>query len=69
LGVFALKNVVQLAAMVASADPLAAVLGEADVAGADVVGDELAPEVLLLLEQAATAAVSAHASTICWSVL
>jgi hypothetical protein len=66
-GVFALKNVVQLVAIwAAAADPLP---GDAEAgADADDAGAEVAPEPELfpLLEQAATPAASAHASTICW---
>jgi hypothetical protein len=63
-GVFALKNVVQLAAICDAADPPLVDAGaDADDAGAELPPE---PELLPLLEQAATPAASAHASTICW---
>src|SRR6266436_9291281 len=72
-GVFALKNVAQLAAIVDAAPELLAGLAEeagADEDGAEL-GLELAPELELLLlpEQAARPAASAPISRICWRTL
>ena len=77
-GVFALKNAAQFFAIVAVAPELAAEVdglgpvaeAEADEDGAEL-GLELAPELELLLlpEQAAMPAPSAHTSRICWRTL
>gem|GEM_PF-142266 len=75
-GVFALKNAAQFFAIVAVAPELAAEVdglaaeAEADEDGAEL-GLELAPEpeLLLLPEQAAMPAPSAHTSRVCWRTL
>jgi hypothetical protein len=77
-GVFALKNAAQFFAIVAVAPELAAEVdglgpvaeAEADEDGAEL-GLELAPELELLLlpEQAAMPAPSAHTNRICWRTL